>query len=310
MIFISMLGHVELAADVGNSAAVFPLQLLGFDVDVVNSVQFSSHTGYPFGYEGEVLDGRMLQKLIDGLERNGLLSGVGNVLTGFIGSESFLSAVADTVKKVKSLNSRCRYICDPVLGDNGKFYVPEGLAEIYKKDLLPLADVVTPNQFEVEQLTGVRVQSLKDAQAACRILHDMGVSLVLITSIVFPDASGDGDNCDGSATASTDPLAPPSKDVIGIFASRRHPPERRNECADEQYVVYSPKLPGHFTGTGDVCAALFLAWTAESNDDENKSVGSGLASALERVAGEFQCLQIHFVHCILSESWHFLLHFR
>merc|ERR1719162_1156783 len=83
---------------VGNKAAVFPLQLLGFDVDVINSVQFSNHTGYPFGYEGEMLDGAQLKRLVEGMERNGLLSsndadsddGIGNILTGYIGSESFL----------------------------------------------------------------------------------------------------------------------------------------------------------------------------------------------------------------------------
>ena len=53
----------------GNKAAVFPLQLLGFDVDIINSVQFSNHTGYPFGFEGEVLDGSMLEKLVNGMER-------------------------------------------------------------------------------------------------------------------------------------------------------------------------------------------------------------------------------------------------
>ena len=124
--------------DVGNKAAVFPLQLLGFDVDVINSVQFSNHTGYPHGYEGEVLDSQMLGKLVKGLERNGLLSGVGNILTGYIGSESILRAVVDVVKKVKDMNPKCRYLCDPVLGDRGEFYVPKELVNIYREEMLPL----------------------------------------------------------------------------------------------------------------------------------------------------------------------------
>ena len=109
--------------DVGNKAAVFPLQLLGFDVDVIHSVNFSNHTGYPFGWEGDVLDGDMLIKMVDGLERNGLLLGgcgrcggggevgrIGNILTGYIGSESFLRAVVTVVQKLKGLNSKCRYV--------------------------------------------------------------------------------------------------------------------------------------------------------------------------------------------------------
>jgi len=139
---LSIQSHV-VSGYVGNKAAVFPLQLLGYDVDVINSVQFSNHTGYPFGWEGKVLDGSMLGTLVDGMENNGLLShdgggGIGNILTGYIGSESFLRAVVSVVNKLKGYNSECRYVCDPVLGDMGKFYVPEGLVDIYKKDVLPL----------------------------------------------------------------------------------------------------------------------------------------------------------------------------
>lgn len=124
--------------------SVFPLQLLGFDVDVINSVQFSNHTGYPNGWEGEVLDGTMLTKLVDGMDRNMLISDesgcprIGNILTGYIGSESFLRAVVSVVQKLKGVNSKCRYVCDPVLGDNGKFYVPRELVDIYRRDVLPL----------------------------------------------------------------------------------------------------------------------------------------------------------------------------
>ena len=148
------LSCILLYSDVGNKAAVFPLQLLGFDVDIINSVQFSNHTGYPFGWEGDVLDGTKLGQLIDGMERNGLLSSnaddgssdecdgrIGNILTGYIGSESFLSAVVKVVQKLKGLNPKCRYICDPVLGDMGRFYVPKELVHIYKRDVLPLVSI-------------------------------------------------------------------------------------------------------------------------------------------------------------------------
>ena len=136
-----------LFSDVGNKAAVFPLQLLGFDVDVINSVQFSNHTGYPEGWEGDVLDGTRLLDLVNGLERNGLLSDdsvdsdsgrIGHILTGYIGSESFLRSVVTVVQKLRALNSKCRYVCDPVLGDAGKFYVPENLVQIYRNDVLPI----------------------------------------------------------------------------------------------------------------------------------------------------------------------------
>lgn len=147
MFFLIIILLCQLFTDVGNKAAVFPLQLLGFDVDTINSVQFSNHTGYPKGWEGDVLDGTRLLDLVNGLERNGLLcndltdsdSGrIGHILTGYIGSESFLRAVVTVVQKLRALNSKCRYICDPVLGDAGKFYVPENLVQIYRNDVLPI----------------------------------------------------------------------------------------------------------------------------------------------------------------------------
>ena len=120
----------------------------GFDVDIINSVHFSNHTGYPHGWEGDVLDGEKLLKLVNGLERNGLLSNdsvsnngsghIGHILTGYIGSESFLRSVVTVVQKLRALNSKCRYVCDPVLGDAGEFYVPVELVDIYRKDVLPL----------------------------------------------------------------------------------------------------------------------------------------------------------------------------
>lgn len=119
----------------------------GFDVDIINSVHFSNHTGYPEGWEGDILDGEKLLKLVNGLERNGLLLNdltensseyIGHILTGYIGSESFLRSVVTVVQKLRALNSNCRYVCDPVLGDAGQFYVPAELVDIYRRDVLPL----------------------------------------------------------------------------------------------------------------------------------------------------------------------------
>lgn len=160
----------------GNKSAVFPLQLLGFDVDVVNSVHFSNHTGYPGGVEGDILKGDQLLAILHGLKRNNLLTDIGHILTGYIGSESFLLSVIDVVQTVRKAaaddhnssidtirtttsSSTVRYVCDPVLGDKGKFYVPESLVQVYKEKLIPLADVLTPNQFEIEQLTGIYIPS-------------------------------------------------------------------------------------------------------------------------------------------------------
>jgi len=175
---------------VGNKAAVFPLQLLGFDVDIVNSVHFSNHTGYQNGFTGEVMNGNQLNLILVGLEKNGLLDNVGHLLTGYIGNESFLKTVLEFLRKRNSpsdtIRNKLRYVCDPVLGDSGKFYVPTELVAIYRDQVIPLADIVTPNQFEAEQLTGVSISNLNDGKRACQALHDLGPNLVVITSLTFP----------------------------------------------------------------------------------------------------------------------------
>lgn len=245
---------------------------MGFDVDQVNSVQFSNHTGYG-AWEGEVLQGSQLLKLVDGMEENGILSDeTGHILTGYIGSESFLRAVVTVVRKMKADNPQIRYVCDPVLGDIGRFYVPEQLVKIYKEEVIPFANVLTPNQFEVEQLTGIKIEnSVDQARRACSILHDiMGTlnSMVLITSIVFSE----------------------NEDSLGIFASKRHPGSEGGPAyEDEQLIVYIPKLPGQFTGTGDICAALWLALTADMDEMRNNNESS-LKQKLEHLAGTMNAI--------------------
>ncbi|KAL7472033.1 hypothetical protein ACHAXS_013177 [Conticribra weissflogii] len=320
---LSIQSHV-VSGYVGNKAAVFPLQLLGFDVDIINSVNFSNHTGYPNGWEGSVMDGGTLLKMVEGLERNGLLISdfpegeetycgnggvgarigrIGNILTGYIGSESFLHSVVTVVQKLKSLNPHCRYVCDPVLGDRGKFYVPQELVDIYKNE----ADVITPNQFEIEQLTGIDIKSIEDAKNACRILHNLGVSLVLITSIILPDTENEV-SVDKSIVEEygDGTKATPPRNSIGMFVSRRRTQQidsnqstqqksfdgesEQHYCEEEQYVLYTPKLPGFFTGTGDVCAALCLGWTAELNEHIVDQDGLSLGTFLEKLAGTMHAI--------------------
>lgn len=263
---------IGLASDVGNKAAVFPLQLLGFEVDVVNSVHFSNHTGYAQGWEGDVLKGDQLVQILNGLERNELLEDVEHVLTGYIGSESFLEAVLDVLHAVRKHNSHARYVCDPVLGDHGKFYVPENLVQVYKEKLLPVADVITPNQFEVEQLTGIQVDSIESAKKACAALHEMGPNLVFVTSCVFGDSKNNDNNSSSSQT-------------ISILASRR-----QSDGGFEQWNMECPIFPGRFTGTGDLCAALLLAHTARYPDDLAKAmelVSNSMHAVIERTHASY-----------------------
>lgn len=228
--------------DVGNKAAVFPLQLLGFDVDFINSVQFSNHTGYSI-LKGEVLNGDQLRQILQGLEQNNLLEDVGYMLTGYIGSVSFCEAVLDVLKSLRKNGNDIRFICDPVLGDDGRFYCPRELVKVYCETVIPVADVVTPNQFEVEQLTGIAVKSMDDVKKACDALHKLGPPTVFITSIILP-AEEESNN-----------------KIISIVAS-----QRKEGAEDELWRVDCPLIPGKFTGTGDLTASLLLAHLAKDPD--------------------------------------------
>ncbi len=245
---------------VGNRAAVFPLQLLGFDVDIINSVHFACHTGYKHFPHGEVMDGDQLRNVLAGLEVNGLIGDDGedggdndmaieSMLTGYIGSVSFLEAVLDVLGTVRKYNPKARFVCDPVLGDDGSFYVPETLVEVYRTVVIPKADVVTPNQFEAEQLTGIKVETTEDARKACQDLHEMGPSVVFITSAIL-DESAKKEDGDENKT-------------ITIIASKRNKDDKKQEM----WRIDCPKIPGSFTGTGDVTASLLLGHLESHPDD-------------------------------------------
>jgi len=245
---------------VGNRAAVFPLQLLGFDVDFINSVHFACHTGYEHFPHGQVMNGDELRTVLEGLEANGLLGSddedesakgdaIGSVLTGYIGSTSFLEAVLDVLAAVRKHNPSARFVCDPVLGDDGRFYVPSELVEVYKNVVIPKADVVTPNQFETEQLTGIKVECIADARNACEAMHAMGPSVVFITSVMFVE---EGQEQEPSGEGGPN---------ITIIASKQSGDQQ------ELWRIDCPKIPGSFTGTGDVTASLLLGHLQNHPDD-------------------------------------------
>lgn len=232
---LSIQSHV-VSGYVGNKSATFPLQVLGFEVDAINSVQFSNHTGYSH-FKGQVLNSDQLDELMNGLRLNNLLPQYSHLLTGYVGDASFLRKVADVVKELKQINPDLIYVCDPVMGDNGKLYVPDNLLPIYKNEILPVANIVTPNQFEAELLTGQMIKTEDDALKAIEILHSCGPETVIVTSSDL----GRADMLLGLASSS-----------IG------RPMQVRLEI---------PQLPASFTGTGDLFAACFLAWMSKSKGD-------------------------------------------
>ncbi|VDP07850.1 unnamed protein product [Soboliphyme baturini] len=179
---LSVQSHV-VSGYVGNKCVTFPLQVSqsvnGFEVDTINSVQFSNHTGYP-QWKGQVLKSTELEDLYVGLKLNRLTK-YSFVLTGYVADESFLSKLADEIHELHSENSNMYYICDPVMGDDGHFYVADSLLPVYR-NIISLADVITPNQFEAEALACMKIKTEEDVISVLSALHRLGPKMVVITS--------------------------------------------------------------------------------------------------------------------------------
>ncbi|XP_074102309.1 pyridoxal kinase [Cotesia typhae] len=227
---LSIQSHV-VSGYVGNKSATFPLQLLGFEVDAINSVQLSNHTGYKVT-KGDILNDHNLSQLIDGLVANDLHHYT-HLLTGYVGSASFLKQIAQVIPILKKKNPNLIYLCDPVLGDDGKLYVPKELIEIYKKEIVPLADIITPNQFELELLTDKKIATISDVQNAMKYLYGQGPKTVVVSSI----------DINNELTA----IAGDSKD-------------------GKMIKLDIPKIPLSYVGSGDLFAALFLAHSTLQNN--------------------------------------------
>jgi len=234
---------------VGNKCSTFPVQLLGINIDPLNSVQLSNHKAYPKGAKGYILQGDQLDDLIAGLRLNDIFATYTHLLTGYIASASFLDRIVDIASSLRAVNPACSYFCDPVLGDHGKLYVPAELVDLYRTKILPIATVLTPNQFECELLTGMKINCVEDAWAACTKLHGFGIAVVVITSCLF------GDRMVLLASRVQD-------DCAGVDGKRlRSASSLDAAAAKERYMVDIPVIQGRFSGTGDLTAALLLAWT-------------------------------------------------
>ena len=213
---------------VGNSAAVFPLQRLGHSVWPVITVHFSNHTGYG-AWRGPVLPAGDVADVIQGVEDRGVLPSCDAVLSGYMGDATIGEVIMGAVSKVKAANPEAIYCCDPVMGDVDRgFFVRPGIPEFMRDVAVPAATVITPNQFELEFLTGDRVSTLDDALAAVDKVRAMGPEVVLVTSVQRSDG-------------------PP--DAIELLA-----------VSDAgAWLVATPLLPLSVNGAGDTTAALFLA---------------------------------------------------
>lgn len=229
---------------VGNASAVFPLQRLGAEVWAVNTVQFSNHTGYG-SWKGSVFSGAQIAEVVDGIELRGVLPNCDAVLSGYMGSAEIGSTILDAVARVKAANAQAWYCCDPVIGDVGRgVFVRPGIPEFMAQQAVPRADIVTPNQFELEHLTGMPSGTLAEAKLAVEALQAKGPRVVLVTSLL---------------TGST------PEGYIDMLAAE----------AGAFYLLRTPLLPLSVNGAGDAIAALFLFHRLRSGSVAEALEGAG-----------------------------------
>lgn len=263
---LSIQSHV-VQGYVGNKSAVFPLQLLGMEVDIINSVHFSNHTGYPlFTGKHLRLTGDDLHDLLDGIEANGLMSNAyTHLLTGYIGSATLLDAIVRVRERLRAARddpTQFMYVCDPVMGDQGKLYVPPELVELYRAKVVPIADVLTPNQYECELLTDRSLRTLADAQEACRLLHARGPRVVVISS--FEETP--------TPSSSTAEAESKPREIVVIGSKVTTNDRTGGELQCEQYALRVPWIDSYYTGTGDLFAALLLARLHEYPTDFKRAL--------------------------------------
>lgn len=182
---ISIQSHVVYGC-AGNSAAVFPMQRAGFNVWPINTVQFSNHTQYQQGWKGKVLEQGEITELFDGLNNIGALAKTCGVISGYLGSRAQALEIAYNLDRVKKENSKVVYICDPVMGDTAKgcIVAPE-LTEVIRDVLIPKADIIVPNQYELSQITGIQINDIDTAIKAVESARLLGPSIVLVKHLQF-----------------------------------------------------------------------------------------------------------------------------
>ncbi len=232
----------------GNSASTLPMQRMGINVNPIHTVHFSNHTGYGH-FLGEIMPPSLITDSVQGLEDNGFIHNVNAVLSGYTASPLVGETIANAVQKVRKHNASVIYCCDPVLGDVGRgIYVRDGVADMVKHTLVPIADIITPNHFEAEFLAGHALDNVEKALQFCDSIIANGTSRVVITSF------------EGGSTPSG---------TIQCIAADKH----------GKYILTKPKVTTgykeNFTGSGDIFTSIFLASTLQ---------GKTTAEALEHTA--------------------------
>jgi pyridoxine kinase len=219
---------------VGNSAAVLPLQRLGFDVFAVNTVLLAHHPGHG-RWRGHKVAPAEIETIVAGLEEHGVLWRCAAVLSGYLGDAAVADVVLRAVAAVRVARPGALYLCAPVIGDDhAGVFVAAGIPEAIRDRLLPVADIVVPNRFELAYLAGRPVESLDGMLAAAAELRARGPRLVVATGLTLPD----------------------QPEEVAVLA----------DSASETWLATTPRHPVDLGGTGDAFSALFLGHYLSTGD--------------------------------------------
>ncbi|MGY4288529.1 pyridoxine kinase [Bradyrhizobium sp. LM2.7] len=230
MLVISIQSQV-VHGHVGNSAAAYAMQVEGVNVAAVPTTLLSNHPRYPT-LRGRVLDAELVADLLRGVEERDLVDEAAVLVTGYLGSPDNAAVIADFVERALTRNSKLLYVCDPVIGDDGRIYVAEGILDVVRHRLLPAASLITPNQFELELLSGVKIAYAQGLRAACAAIAGQGRIDVVATGCTLADTA--------------------AEQVETIL------------CADGQLSRFAtPRLPIRPYGTGDLLTGLIAAHLAK-----------------------------------------------
>ncbi len=266
---------------VGNSAATFPLMRLGVEVWPVLTVHFSNHTGYG-AWRGPLLDAADVGEVITGIDERGVLGDVDAVLSGYQGAEAVGAEVLKAVALVKERNPRAVYCCDPVMGDVGRgFFVRPGIPEFMRDQVVPKAQIVTPNHFELDFLTGRETHTLDEVIEAAHALRAVGPETVLVTSVV---------------TDTTD------DDSLTMLAV----------TGEGAWQVTTPRLDRTFTGSGDLTAAMFLAhWLRTQSAADAVGATADIVYSVLKQTADSGLSELQLVAAqdeIVTPTYHFDVH--
>jgi pyridoxine kinase len=277
MNILSIQSHVAFG-HVGNASAVFPMQRLGCEVWPIHTVQFSNHTGYG-DWKGRVFDGPAIEEIVEGIAERGVLASCDGVLSGYMGSADIGTAILSAVARVREANPGALYCCDPVIGDVGRgVFVRPGVPEFMRDHAVPAADIVTPNQFELDYLSGLPTATVADAKAAVAAVHRLGPRVALVTSLLTEDTPAD---------------------AIDLLASE----------GGRFWRVRTPRLNLSVNGAGDAVAALFFVHYARSRSAAS-ALGEAAASTyglLKRTeeAGSREILMVAAQDEFVAPTWRF-----